>query len=485
MQSLAAIFRRRTAAVKSSVVATVDAAATCRDAVDVLKRVQASAVVVTDEAGIALGIITERDIARRSEFRDQPSLAVTAVMSSPVETIAADDFIYQAIGRMRRARLRHMPVVDAAGEILGILDLHTAYEASIRDMVGLIDRVTHEETIEGLAHAKDAQGALAEQLFRENVPAPEIQALVSDINRDIHGRIVDLLIQQMDADGLGPPPVDFCVIVMGSGGRGESFLRPDQDNGFILDDYPDDEHDRIDGWFRELAGRMIDALYQVEFSYCEGYVMAVNPLWRKTRSQWRAQMDLWFRQRQGASARFADIFFDFAPAWGRQDFAEELRAHVTEAVARDSGFLRDLYDLQANHDVGQGLFGRLLTERTGKHKGALSLKYRGTLPLVEGIRLLALRHGVPQTSTLARIDGLAERDVLSADQQDYLAGSYRHISHILMRRQIDDWQNGREIKNFVPLGFLTRRERHQLKDCYRAIAMFRKRLQGDFTGSVL
>ncbi len=486
MQSLAAIFRLRAGAVKTSFVPTVDASATCGAAAEAMSRVQASAVIVTGEAGGALGIITERDITRRSEFRTEPDTPVTTVMSAPVESIHADDFIYQAIGRMRRARLRHMPVLDGTGKIVGILDLHVAYEASIREMVGLIDQLTHEETIEGLAYIKGAQIVLAERLFAESLPAPEIQALISDINRDLHGRIVDLLIEQMAGEGLGPPPVEFCVIVMGSGGRGESFLKPDQDNGFILDDYPDDQHDRIDGWFRDLAGRMVDALNTVGFPYCDGYVMAVNPLWRKTRSQWRAQMDIWFRQRQGASARFADIFFDFVGAWGRKDFANELRAHVTGNIAQDTGFLRDMYDLQAGHDVARGALGRLVTESSpAKYKGKLSLKYKGTLPLVEGVRLMALKWGVAETSTLARINALAALNQLTRDEQDYLASGYRHISHILMHRQIDDWRNDREVSNFVPPAFLTRRERNQLKDCFRAISLFRKRLQGDFTGSVL
>jgi CBS domain-containing protein len=485
MQSLAAIFSRRAGAVKTSFVATVDADATCSAAAEAMRRAQAGAVIVVDAAGIALGIITERDIARRSEFRDEPGRPATDVMSAPVETINADDFIYQAIGRMRRARLRHMPVVDNAGQIVGLLDLHVAYEASIREMVGLIDKLTHEETIEGLAHVKGAQIALAERLFEENLPAPEIQSLISDTNRDIHGRIIDLLIMEMDADGLGPPPVDFCVIVMGSAGRGESFLMPDQDNGFILDDYPDDQHDDVDTWFRELAGRMVDALNTIGFPYCDGYVMAVNPLWRKTRSQWRAQMDVWFRQRQGASARFADIFFDFVAAWGRRDFADELRAHINESIVKDTGFLRDMFHLQADHSVAQGWLGRLITESSGEHKGKLSLKYRGTLPLVEGVRLMALSHGIAETSTLARLESLAAKGALSRDEQDYLAGGYRHISHILMHRQIDDWRNDREISNFVPAAFLTRRERHHLKDCFRAIGWFRRRLRGDFMGSVL
>ena len=67
----------------------------------------------------------------------------------------------------------------------------------------------------------------------------------------------------------------------------------------------------------------------------------------------------------------------------------------------------------------------------------LSLKYRGTLPLVEGVRLMALRHQVSTTSTLGRIAELATRGHMSRDEQDYLAGGYRHISHILMHRQIE------------------------------------------------
>ena len=38
--------------------------------------------------------------------------------------------------------------------------------------------------------------------------------------------------------------------------NGESFLFPDQDNGFILDKYPDDRHTSVDAYFIELARRV-------------------------------------------------------------------------------------------------------------------------------------------------------------------------------------------------------------------------------------
>ncbi len=95
--------------------AVVGVEASCSAAIKALKQAQSSAVIVTNEAGQALGIITERDIARRPEFRDQPDLPVTEIMSTPVETIAADDYIYQAIGRMRRARQTCHRCHDPAG----------------------------------------------------------------------------------------------------------------------------------------------------------------------------------------------------------------------------------------------------------------------------------------------------------------------------------------------------------------------------------
>lgn len=314
MHSLTAIFRRRAGDEAVAPVARVGAAATVREAVEAMAAERASAALVVDDGGRTLGIVTEHDVVRRVAFRLAPDTPVSAVMTAPVDAIRADDFVYHAIARMRRRRLRHMPMTGADGRVSGVLDLHRAYAGAIAGMVDLIDQLTHEETLEGLKAVKRAQVALAEALFAEFLPAPEIQSLLTDVNRDIYARIAALLLAEMREGGWGGPPVRFCIIVMGSGGRGENYLYPDQDNGFILDDYPDDAHGAVDAWFVEFAQRMTAALDAVGIPFCKGFVMATNPLWRKTRTQWREQMGVWFRQRMGHSARFADIFFDFVPA---------------------------------------------------------------------------------------------------------------------------------------------------------------------------
>ena len=210
---------------------------------------RAPAAVVVDEAGRILGIVTEQDVVRRFPGGISRS---QAVMTAPVLTVRADDQLYRAIGFMRRHRLRHMPVVDAAGAVVGMLELHEALAVAAGPLVEDIDRLTHEDSLAGLAEVKAAQVQLAERLLADGVPAPEIQALLADINNDIHRRVLRLLVAELAARA-GPPPVPFACIVMGSGGRGESLLFPDQDNGFVLADYPDERHGEIDPWFIELA----------------------------------------------------------------------------------------------------------------------------------------------------------------------------------------------------------------------------------------
>ena len=144
-----------------------------------------------------------------------------------------------------------MPVVDRENRPIGVLRLHDALAVMGADSLATIDALCQERSLDGLREVKAVQVDLAEQLLSDSLPAPAIQQVLSDVNRDIHGRIIENQVAAMAREGWGPPPVAFCLIIMGSGGRGESFLYPDQDNGLILDDYPDEEH----GPYRSLLHR--------------------------------------------------------------------------------------------------------------------------------------------------------------------------------------------------------------------------------------
>jgi signal-transduction protein with cAMP-binding, CBS, and nucleotidyltransferase domain len=233
------LFRRRVRDHMAGRSLVLEPRTSLRDLVAHLTATPASAALLVDPDRRIVGIVTEQDVVRRVAFRLDPEAPADLAATRPVLTVREDDLVYRAIGLMRRHGLRHMPVVDRDGRPVGTLDLHAAFDAAIGSVLDDIDRLTHEESFAGLARVKQAQASLALRLLEDAVPAPEIQALLADINNDIYRRVLGLLLAELEGEGRGRPPVAFECIVMGSGGRGESLLFPDQDNGFVLADYPD------------------------------------------------------------------------------------------------------------------------------------------------------------------------------------------------------------------------------------------------------
>jgi signal-transduction protein with cAMP-binding, CBS, and nucleotidyltransferase domain len=457
----------------------VDAGTPLGTVVEQLSAIEAgganAAVVV--RAGRPVGIVTERDVTRRVAFRLGPDAPAEAAMSAPLIAVDEAEFLYQGIALMRRHGLRHLPVLDAGGGVKGLFDLHAALDLASAEMVEQIDRLSHEGSIEGMAHAKAAEVEVAAQLFEDGVSAPEVQALLSDVNRDLTRRAAQHCARETRAALGMPAPLAFEVIVMGSGGRRESYVRPDQDIGVVLADYPDDAHGDIDPWFIDFGVRLSDALDRIGFPYCKGGVMALNPLWRKTKSQWRAQIDLWIRKRNANFIRLADIFFDFAPVQSQAPMSAALRDYVTARLKGNHMFLSDMWGVDEDRKVAIGLFNRFITERKdAEHRGQLNLKFNGTLPLVETTRLLALREGIPATGTLERLAALAKMDILGGDEHDYLAGAFAHITGLLLRQQVRDFATG-STSNYVDPESLTERERDMLVDGLKAIEEFLDRVR--------
>ncbi len=480
-----AVFRKLVGQCMGAAPLVVGAGVTSGEVVRRMAEKGATAAIVIGREGRPCGIVTEQDIVRRLAFRAPPETPVGDVMTSPVMTIRTDDYLYHAIARMRRFGLRHMPVVDLAGVPVGMLNLDAALAVAADRLIHEIDILTQEETLDGLREVKAAEVELAENLLSDAVPVPEIQSVLTHINRDIHRRVLERGITAMEAAGKGPPPVPFAFLVMGSGGRGENFIYPDQDNAMILDDYPDEEHARIDAWFIDLAERVTRDLDAIGFPYCKGYAMVTNPVWRKTRSQWRAQIAGWCGRRNVVALRLFDIFFDFRPICGALDLAAELRSYVTELMKVNRGFLRDLQYDDDEYGVGLGWFGRFITEKENRaHRGELNLKTTGTMPLVQATRLMALREGIGETSTLERLAALHARNLIDDDTLDYLNGAFEHITLLLLRQQLADFKAGREVTSYVPPDRLSERERDLLVEYFQAIRRFRSWVRSELTGDL-
>ncbi|MDE0386935.1 MAG: DUF294 nucleotidyltransferase-like domain-containing protein [Defluviicoccus sp.] len=457
--------------------------AALRLVVGLLGREMAPPGVAGGGAGRPAGIVTERDIVRRATFAAPPEQPVRDLMSWPVRCIREDEHLFIAIARMRRLGHRHMPVIDGEGRLAGILDLHDAMGRAARDMVVMIDDLTRDDSDDGLREVKAAQVRVADTLFAANVAVGDIQATLSHVNNDIYARLLERNLAAMAGEGLGCPPAPFAMIIMGSGGRHENFLTPDQDYGFVIEDGASALDERADGWFAALAERLSHDLDAVGLRYCDGGVMATNPQWRKTLAGWKAQIDTWCRRARIDPLLDFDIFFDFRLGWGDARLAAALREHVTRRTAGNEAFLRELHATSRDHGTALAWFGRFATERADPaHRGKVNLKMHGTLPLVAAARLFALRDGVAETGTRERLAACHAAGVLNDAEHDDLDAARQTICRLLLGRQLVDFSAGAAVSSFIDPGALTPRRKRQLREALRAIERLRKRLAVEFGG---
>lgn len=485
MAGYSELFLRTAKEAMRPAVVVCDRATPCEQVVARLAETGSNCAVITHGAGRVVGQLSGRDVAHRVAFRVAPETPVGEVLSGPVRVARHDERLYRLVGVMRVTHAQYLPVVDDSGQVMGLLSRADALGAGLPRYLERLDRFAQSATVSGLRAIRQAQADLAGDLLADRLDAPEIQALLSGINEDIYRQLAANAVEGLALDGWGPPPTAFAVMVMGSGGRRESFLGPDQDNGLIIADYPDVEHTAVDAYFAEFARRLNRDLDRVGIPYCQGHVMAGNPLWRKSYSQWLGQIDYWMRSRSPQVLLNASVLLDFRVVCGDFGLGRSLRRALVERVSASPGFMRALMLADSPKAVGLGWFDRLVTEPGDSvHEGDIHLKRHGIMPIVEAARLCALAHGVEEAATRERLSRLHERGVLNADDLDALAHAHGFMCRLLLARQVQDVAAGRPARPHVPPESLTRREHDQLVRSMKASQALLRRLRRALVGDV-
>jgi CBS domain-containing protein len=120
---------------KGSEVATVPPKVSVTGLLEDLARYNVGALVVVDEKGTLVGIVSERDVVRRLNERGAEllSVPVSEIMTSPVVTCEPGDAIDSLAETMTERRMRHMPVLED-GRLVGIVSIGDIVKSRIEQL---------------------------------------------------------------------------------------------------------------------------------------------------------------------------------------------------------------------------------------------------------------------------------------------------------------------------------------------------------------
>ncbi len=437
----------------------VDAQDKLRSVLNTLMEHEISAVFVKpDTDHDEPGIVTERDLLRtlNQEGVDAFDLPAAEIAQYPLHSLAAEAFVYRALARMRRRNFRHLGVHDSRGRIIGALSARDLLRQRADEALVLGDDIDHAEDAEAMA---SVWGNIAEVAFRLNLEGVDARDIAAVISRELcaltrqacknaEARMLD--------QGLGPPPCDYAMLVLGSGGRGESLLAMDQDNAIVFERGETDS--KQDRWFARLGSLVSDDLDVAGVPYCKGNIMASNTDWRHSVARWQTTVKTWINRQTPDDILNCDIFFDATCVHGSTELANKVIDFAFEQGANSNPFIK-LMSVNACKDRSPlGLFGRYKLDA-----GRMDLKKGGIMPVFSTARVLAIQYRVDQQSTPERL--LAVRNKIDSMHTifDNLREAHRILFDTILQQQLIDLEAGIPPSNFVAPSSLSASKRKQLK----------------------
>ncbi|HMO39418.1 MAG TPA: DUF294 nucleotidyltransferase-like domain-containing protein [Saprospiraceae bacterium] len=441
-----------------------------REAADIMSQEEVSSIIVVNAQQHPIGIITDKDLRRRVATGRTPlHVPVTDIMSKPVITIPAQVTVADVQIQMVKHRIHHLCVTEDGTDqtpVTSVISEHDLLVIQANNPAVLIRNARRSRSAADLRRIREKSEHLLEKYIRQEVSIAYISTVITEINDAMVRRILQLSEAALTQVGILPPGVPFCWLALGSAGREEQLLRTDQDHALVFADVPPEQYAAVKDYYLQLAAKAATMLHECGFDYCPADMMASNPQWCLSLSDWKAQFSDWIRTPTQQAVLYCTIFFDYRAVYGELSLAEALTAHVFSELDVQSIFLPFLAKNALQNPPPLTFFRDFMVERSGEHKDAFDIKTRAMMPLCDAARVLVLNARFGKiNNTFRRFEKLAELEPQNRELYQQAADAYE----LLMRyRALQGLQNRNSGRFFKPAQ-LSKTERLLLRNSFRPV----------------
>jgi CBS domain-containing protein len=415
------------------------------------------------DLGDRLGIVTDRDIRTRVVAAGAgPETPISEVMSAPAWTVAGDRTGTEALLEMIEHGVRHLPVLDPARRLIGVLDDVDLMAAERRAPFRLRAQIARSSDAGAVARAASELPDTVIALHDAELPAAAISRAIGSIHDSATRRLIDLA----HAD-IGPAPVPYTWLATGSYGRFEPFPSSDVDTALAWDGPDDDEELR--SWMRTFAERILEGLAAAGFPPDDKGAVASSPLFARSIEGWEAAARSWVEHPdRDRGLMLLCVVVESDPVWGKTSAAEHLAAAFARSPNREL-LLRRLAAAALAERPPTG-FRRHRVLFWGGERKVLDIKKAGLLPIEALARWGGLAAGVSAASTRARLEASEAAGTLRSEDAAILRDAFELASALRMEHQVEQLRAGGEPDNLIEPQSLAPLTRTALKEAFRAVA---------------
>ena len=431
------------------------------DAIEKSMKFKTSTIIVKKDNN-EYGIITDSLLKVKVLLEGRKlDISVNDIAIFPLMTVCDDDYLFEALTVLIKKNIKRIGVTNSHGEMIGILEQIDVLSHFANNTYVVDSKIKKAKTIEDLKSSSNDLLNIIKSLQAKGVKVNHISNLIGQLNTKVYQKLYDLVVPEELKD-------DACLIVMGSEGRNEQIIKTDQDNALVIKDGINVELYRP--YMEKLTAHLIDFGYPP----CEGNIMVSNPFWCKTVSEYKSETAKWIESPDMQNYMDLAIFFDSFAVAGDKKLLINLKDDLFHKLHDKDVFMAYFAKATLTFDTPSTVANFM----TKVHY--IDIKKTAVFPIVQGIRSLALREKIRETTTVKRIKILEERKILEKEKAAELLEAFDVVNTLRLKFQLEKVLENKEINNEIDTHDLGKIERDLLKDSFKIVIDFKKFISYSF-----
>jgi len=370
-------------------------------------------------------------------------------------TVCQDDYLFEALTVLIKRNIKRIGVTNTQGEMIGVLEQIDILSHFANNTYVVDSKIKRAKTIDDLKNSSNDLINIIKSLQAKGVKVNHISNLIGQLNTKVYQKLYNLVVPL-------ELKKDACLIVMGSEGRNEQIIKTDQDNALVVKDGINPE------LYRPYMNQITTHLIDFGYPPCEGNIMVSNPFWCKTVSEYKIETARWIEAPDMQNYMDLAIFLDSFAVAGDKNLLINLKD--------------DLFNKLHDKDIFMAYFAKATLAFDTPHTVAnfmtkvhyIDIKKTAVFPIVQGIRSLALREKIKETTTVKRIKILEQKKVLQKDRADELIEAFDVVNTLRLKSHLIKILENKEINNEIDTHSLGKIERDLLKDSFKIVNDFKK-----------